>query len=143
MGFHESDTTSLSKQIKHEYCTLHNQTLQQVQSAKYLCCVEKCKATCDWFCTGSLLLLAFVIWYRDAGQNIRYHFPVLNAAQDIITCISNNLDWGQMAQKVLLGSYKSLGFRRNLSLAPREAKEYRTHVRPKLEYSAQLQAPRL
>ena len=40
------------------------------------------------FSSGPLLLLSLVIRYRDPGQNIRYHFALLNAVQfiDITDC---------------------------------------------------------
>ena len=84
------------KQIIHDY-TLHQQTLENVQSAKYL------------------------------GITI-----------------TEKMDWGQHISGISSKATKTLGFlRRNLAFAPRSTKEvaYKTLVRSKLEYAAQIWSP--
>ena len=84
------------KQILFDY-SLHNQTLENVQSAKYL------------------------------GITI-----------------TDNMDWGQHVSEISSKATKTLGFLcRNLAFAPRSSKEveYKTLVRPKLEYAAPIWSP--
>ena len=84
-----------SNQIHFNY-SLHQQTLEQIRSAKYL------------------------------GLTI-----------------TDDLEWGQHISEISCKATKSLGFRRNLALAPRHTKEvaYKTLVRPQLEYAAPIWHP--
>ena len=43
-------------------------------------CIQECRLLASDF-PGPLLLIVLVIRYRNLGQNIRYHFALLNAAQ--------------------------------------------------------------
>ena len=61
-----------------------------------------------------------------------------------ITTITDDLDWGQHISESSSKATKTIGFlRRNLALAPRHTKEveYKTLVRPQLEYAEPIWHP--